>query len=772
MYCRFTTVINSGFEKYSEEMYEYQYLVGAILSFSVSIQILVKRPRTLPSKILILFGLSVAIWETLSFLSKRAPDEIAAANLFIMIVLTSHLGYPLYLLTFLNVPKKIGVKSLILVIFPVLIDMILITQTSYSANFNFVRTEFGWTYRLVAFSPALGISTIVYLGYLAAIIVGLFALIKKTSFPSLRRKYLIFFISFVSFQVFGIVLTNALVVYNLVSPIFQMGGIFHLLTFLSIQYALSMKEKEIPVSVMGKDFSQVYSSFLTIFYNSVTGSQLGEELFRFTDFISESNIEDKVSIKTRAIVFEAREDLDLGNLIDTNLRTFAQHHESDEITDYYLRVLNAVPEKPSWTLELVVKRNEDFLKKSDLIYGISRGKFLEEIVQDESLKDLDDIEACLKIYKRILLPVIDRIQVNPRFREKIIERCVAQGLKISDYGEISIVDVRKRLLEVPKNQRISIAIEKLNSIVSWVYEALLVEPTEDVEEILEKLRLVFSLNKDRAVALGVYPSLLGTLATKIPKTQIHRLYSDFLEELVEERTRELKETQENLLKSQRLATIGEAAGMVGHDLRNPLQATVNVLYLVQKKLESSQYNDLEELLETVSEQVEYMNKIVSDLQDYSRPVKPKLVETDMHQLLNETLSSVRIPEDVKVSMEIEEDTNFPKLLVDPSLMKRVFINLTVNALQAMPQGGQLRIKAYRTGETASISFQDTGIGISPENLQKIFQPLFTTKAKGQGFGLAVCKRLIEGHGGNIMVESKAGRGTTFTVEIPRQESNE
>ncbi len=193
---------------------------------------------------------------------------------------------------------------------------------------------------------------------------------------------------------------------------------------------------------------------------------------------------------------------------------------------------------------------------------------------------------------------------------------------------------------------------------------------------------------------------------------------------------------------------------------------MNTLYLAQKKLKSSPSKDLEDLLETVSEQVEYMNKIVFDLQDYARPVKPKLTETNLHQLLNETLSTVRIPEDIKVSVEIEEDTDFPKLMVDTQLMKRVLINLTMNAVQAMPQGGQLRIEASRKGETALVSFRDTGVGIPEENLKKIFQPLFTTKAKGQGLGLAVCKRLVEAHEGKISVESKDGSSSTFTIEIP------
>jgi len=249
-------------------------------------------------------------------------------------------------------------------------------------------------------------------------------------------------------------------------------------------------------------------------------------------------------------------------------------------------------------------------------------------------------------------------------------------------------------------------------------------------------------------------------------------YSEHLEELVKERTRQLIEAQKQLLKAERLAAIGEVAGMVGHDLRNPLQVIVSTVYLAKKSLNDSptsgrnfaEKHGIEELLVTVEEQVKYMNKIVSDLQDYARPLKPELVETSLHQLINDTLSTITVPETVKVSVVVEED--FPKLMIDPTLMKRVLTNLITNALQAMPEGGQLTIRLSKKEENAFISIQDTGVGISEENLGKLFHPLFTTKSKGAGFGLSVCKRMVEAHDGNIMVESKVGKGSTFTVKLP------
>jgi signal transduction histidine kinase len=177
-----------------------------------------------------------------------------------------------------------------------------------------------------------------------------------------------------------------------------------------------------------------------------------------------------------------------------------------------------------------------------------------------------------------------------------------------------------------------------------------------------------------------------------------------------------------------------------------------------------QRDDLEKLLQTIEEQVEYMNKIVSDLQDYAKPVKPKPVKTSLHQLVDDTFLTITIPENIQVFVGIEKD--FPRLMVDPTMMRRVLVNLITNAIQAMPSGGQLIIRGFKKRQNTLISVEDTGVGIPKEDLSKIFQPLFTTKAKGQGLGLAVCKRLVEAQGGSITVKSELGRGTTFTVKIP------
>jgi len=528
---------------------------------------------------------------------------------------------------------------------------------------------------------------------------------------------------------------------------------------------LVSKERRTILSLRnGHDFWKVYSSFLTIFYNLSANIGLGEGFFRFTRFIEESGIKEHVQITRENITLKETDKLDIFELIDKNLKFFAREHIDNRIVDRYLRVLKAAEKKLDWKFDELVKENIEFLKSSDLIYGLPGCRLCKEISRDKSLNNLDDEEACLRIYKRILLSILsEEPRLIMRIRKIFSKHPLSEIIRINEYGEITIRKNKGKAIGVSGNRRILKIIDELNNIVSETLEYLL-ESKRDIDPILTKLKHVLRLNKEKAEKLGIYPKLLGTLATQIPRSQIHKLYSDYLEELVEEKTRELKRTQERLLKSQRLAAIGEAAAMVGHDLRNPLQAIIYSLYLAKKELDSNPNENLREILRVIEDQVEYMNKIVLDLQYYARPLKPSIVKANLREILGDIFLTIKVPENIKVLIDVEDDlTSFP---TDPVLIKRVLTNLIMNAIQAMENGGLLRINAFKKDDYAYISVQDTGVGIPKENRSKIFQPLFTTKAKGQGLGLAVCKRIIDALHGSITFQSEVGKGTTFTIKLP------
>ena len=213
--------------------------------------------------------------------------------------------------------------------------------------------------------------------------------------------------------------------------------------------------------------------------------------------------------------------------------------------------------------------------------------------------------------------------------------------------------------------------------------------------------------------------------------------------------------------------------MVGHDLRNPLQAMTGTLYLARKRLKSEKAEERKEVVELLGildDQTSYMDKIVSDLQSYAAPVEVVPVETNLSNLIQDTVSSAKIPQNIEIT--VVAPVGPARATVDPALFKRVLTNLTINAVQAMPKGGKLVIECSKEDESLSVTVQDTGGGVAPENLEKIFKPFFTTKAKGQGLGLAVCKRLIEAQSGTITLKSELGKGSTFTVEIPMNRTPE
>lgn len=243
-------------------------------------------------------------------------------------------------------------------------------------------------------------------------------------------------------------------------------------------------------------------------------------------------------------------------------------------------------------------------------------------------------------------------------------------------------------------------------------------------------------------------------------------YAAHLKELVEEQTAKLREKE-------RLAAIGETAAMVGHDLRNPLQSIMNIAYLMEQEgssLPPDKREALSKWIKRLRDNVAYMDKIVSDLQDFTRPFNAKKEEVDLGQLFKDLLDELKIPKDVQVDIEIKPGAE--RALTDPQILKRILHNLVNNALQAMPDGGTLTLAASLSGGELRIEVRDTGVGMDEETLKRIFTPLFTTKAKGTGLGLAVCKRLVEGLGGRIEVKSSKGAGTTFMLVLPASSGTE
>ncbi|MEE9617440.1 MAG: ATP-binding protein, partial [Anaerolineae bacterium] len=258
---------------------------------------------------------------------------------------------------------------------------------------------------------------------------------------------------------------------------------------------------------------------------------------------------------------------------------------------------------------------------------------------------------------------------------------------------------------------------------------------------------------------------------------------------------------ERLVRQEKLAVLGQLAGGVGHELRNPLGVISNAVYFLQMTLSDAD-ETTREYLNIIGSEVRNSEKIISDLLDFARTRTPERKEIAVSDLVAQVLQKRPPPENVQVTTEIPPD--LPSVFVDPRQMGQVLGNLVTNGYQAMPEGGRLTIHVSegevtgRPGDDLSatpspclrVSISDTGCGIPQENLEMLFEPLFTTKAKGIGLGLAVSKNLVEANGGSIEVESPStglpsatlgtsragpstelrageeGKGSTFTVTLP------
>ncbi len=239
-----------------------------------------------------------------------------------------------------------------------------------------------------------------------------------------------------------------------------------------------------------------------------------------------------------------------------------------------------------------------------------------------------------------------------------------------------------------------------------------------------------------------------------------------------------KMLQEQLLRSERLSSIGRLAAGVAHELKNPLGAIKNAIYYVRDILKGSEILEsdphLKEILKLVEGEVDSSVMIIGELLDFSRVVHLVPRKTMINELLEQIPSLILFPDTIEFKLDL--DLRLPHAMVDPDRLNQVFCNITNNAIQAMAQGGTLTVSSRfeiaskneegPKSEFIAISFQDTGVGIEPIHLSKIFEPLFTTKARGTGLGLAISNNIIEKHGGSIAVTSQRGKGSCFTVNLP------
>jgi len=260
--------------------------------------------------------------------------------------------------------------------------------------------------------------------------------------------------------------------------------------------------------------------------------------------------------------------------------------------------------------------------------------------------------------------------------------------------------------------------------------------------------------------LGVFAAIVITInknLSRLVKMRTNELIEqrDNLENLVEEKTGEV-------LKSERLSAIGELSGRLAHDLRNPLSVMKMSIDLIKQTSPDSKISDesVKKRIDLIEKSIDRISHQVDDVLGYVRNSPLNLQNVSLKELIQSSLDKINVPKDVKVNIS-KKDFNID---CDTVKIDAVFINLIVNSIQAMHNGGKIEVKIYEQDNLAIIKFIDSGDGIPEDNLSKIFEPLFTTKQKGTGLGLASCKNIVEQHQGEISVSNNP---TTFTITLPK-----
>ncbi len=293
---------------------------------------------------------------------------------------------------------------------------------------------------------------------------------------------------------------------------------------------------------------------------------------------------------------------------------------------------------------------------------------------------------------------------------------------------------------------------------------------------------IFFSNTPSSLVRLVLFALFGLLISSLGATLLNYLEQQLsayheissLNEELNSYIERLKSTQKQLIQAGKLDALGQLSASVAHEINNPLAGALVYIKLISKRIGNDSL-DKEEALVTLSKVETAISRcatIVHGLLDFARQSEPVLKPINVGNVIDQAMSLVSHQAEMKkIKVTREDEPSLPPAIVDFNQLQQVIINLVVNAIQAMENGGELTLRTSRSKDNyVQVSVQDTGCGILPENMDKIFTPFFTTKeaGKGVGLGLAISYGIIERHGGRIEVQSKVGKGSTFTVYLPAQ----
>jgi signal transduction histidine kinase len=275
-----------------------------------------------------------------------------------------------------------------------------------------------------------------------------------------------------------------------------------------------------------------------------------------------------------------------------------------------------------------------------------------------------------------------------------------------------------------------------------------------------------NITKEALESVMVFAQQAGLAIHNAFMYQELKNFSLRMEEKIQKTTSDLRKTEAQLIRSEKLAALGQLAAGIAHEIRNPLTSINILIHSMAENLpsEDSQREDLK----VIEEEINRINEIVDQFLRFAKPAPPLLERTDILNIFEETLQLLR-PQIEKNQIVVKREfQTLPIVMMDSEQMKQAILNLLLNAIQAMPVGGYLTLRGRNSidGQWINISIQDSGVGIPDEDMNKLFDPFFTTKEGGIGLGLSIAHRIIDQHHGKIEVESMPGEGTLFTIWLP------
>jgi signal transduction histidine kinase/putative methionine-R-sulfoxide reductase with GAF domain len=307
--------------------------------------------------------------------------------------------------------------------------------------------------------------------------------------------------------------------------------------------------------------------------------------------------------------------------------------------------------------------------------------------------------------------------------------------------------------------------EKLN------LHSLLVVPLHAKERALGAIAADFiepnkSITKETLESVMVFAQQAGLAIYNAFMYQELKTFSQRMEEKIQKTSADLRKAEAQLIRSEKLAALGQLAAGIAHEIRNPLTSINILIHSLTENLSSG--DSRVEDLKVIEEEIRRINEIVDQFLRFAKPAPPFLEKAEVVSIFEETLQLLR-PQIEKQRISVLKDFSpLPPTAIDREQMKQVLLNLLLNAIQSMPKGGHLSLKGHIPDDDRwiEISIQDSGIGIPGEDIDRLFDPFFSTKDGGIGLGLSIAHRIIEQHHGKIEVESVSGKGTLFTVWLP------